>query len=109
MHDSAAEPERSASGTLFPPLLVHERGVTLREWLQGGRSYAEVLGAVEALAVLLATLHSSGRVHGSLTPDAALYLLHSTRWRFADLSASGAIGALTFSRVTVAAGKGTSL
>ena len=55
---------------VFPPFIVMERGMTLKEWRQRPRSYGEVLSLIESLTRMLETMHGSGRVHRDLKPGA---------------------------------------
>jgi hypothetical protein len=76
--DNASGATRTASGYAFPPHLVIERGMDLAEWRRRPRSYAEVLGVVDSVAQLLATLHASGRVHRDLKYDYLSCMCHRT-------------------------------
>ena len=61
--DNADGAVRTTSGVPFPPFLVLERGQTLADWCMQPRKALQVIGMVEAVAELLATLHASGRAH----------------------------------------------
>ena len=82
--DNANGAERSQSGYVFPPFMVLERGVTMREWAERGRNFFEVSTMVESVCTMLATLHGSGLIHRDLKPGAHPYLhaprLHGARW-----------------------------
>lgn len=68
--------------------------MTLREWqMNTKRRTMEAAVMVEALAELLAHLHSAGRVHRDIKPDNVLYLLRSTAWRLLDFGIVSAPGA----------------
>ena len=61
---------RSQSGYVFPPFMVLERGITMREWVKSGRNFFEVSTMVDSLCTMLDTLHASGRMHRDLKPGA---------------------------------------
>lgn len=48
---------------VYPPFIVLERGMPLADWAREERPTMQVWGLVEALATLLATLHSNKHVH----------------------------------------------
>jgi hypothetical protein len=91
--NNAAGLVRSSSGYVFPPFIVLERGITLKEWCERERGYGEVLTMVECLSRLLDVLHRSGRVHRDLKPLNVLYLLQSTQWKLLDLGIVANVGA----------------
>lgn len=91
--DNSSAEALSQSGYAFPPYIVLERGLTLKEWAKQERSFGEILGLVERLAHLLNVLHASQRVHRDLKPANVLYLLQSTQWRLLDLGIAAKIGA----------------
>ena len=91
--DNAGSAVRSRSGYAFPPFVVLERGLTLKEWVKQERSFGEIMSMVEHLAHLLNVLHTSGRVHRDLKPLNILYLLQSTQWRLLDLGIAAKVGA----------------
>ena len=69
-NDNANGDIRSQSGYAFPPFMVLERGITMREWVKSGRNFFEVSTMVDSLCTMLDTLHSSGRMHRDLKPGA---------------------------------------
>jgi serine/threonine protein kinase len=77
-----------------------ERGMTLTEWyskLPSGRGFHEIVAMQEAVAKLLALLHSAGRVHRDLKPDNILYVLQSAEWRLLDFGITETAGAVAVS------------
>ena len=85
---------RSATGALFPPYMVLERGMPLADWMRQPRGHLEVAVMVQALAALLARLHGAQRVHRDVKPDNALYMLQTTQWRLLDMGIAAPAGAL---------------
>ena len=77
--DNADGSAVSANGFAFPPYLVLERGMPLKEWLGRQRRAMEVAVMVEALAELLATLHGALRIHRDVKCALAVLII------FADL------------------------
>ena len=70
------------------------RGMVLSDWGMAPRKPMEVMVMVEALAELVSTLHSRGRVHRDLKPDNVLYLMHSAVWRLLDMGIAATAGAI---------------
>ena len=90
--DNAGGQARSAHGYVFPPYLVLQRGLPLKDWAQEERRTMEVWGMVEALAALLAHLHSGGLVHRDLKP-ANVLAMQNMQWRLLDMGVVARAGA----------------
>jgi serine/threonine protein kinase len=85
----------SFSGFVYPPFMVMDRGVTLKEWMQVPRSFAAVVSMALEISELLDALHQAGQVHRDLKPDNALLSLHTHEWRLLDLGSAANIGAVS--------------
>jgi serine/threonine protein kinase len=83
----------SRNGYRFPPFMVLDRGVTLKEWLKVKRNPSLVLGMVVEVLELLEHLHSSGIVHRDLKPDNVLFVLQTQEWRLLDFGIATTAGA----------------
>jgi serine/threonine protein kinase len=82
----------SRSGYRFPPFMVLDRGVTLKDWLKVKRNPSAVLAMIGEVLELLQQLHGSGYVHRDLKPENLLFVFHTQQWRLLDFGIAATSG-----------------